>query len=102
METVNDMGMGWNLGNTFESFGSFENIKTPDDQIKYWGNKVPKRELFQNIKKYGFKTIRLQFDLESDATTEQMDSLKKLTERYCVVYQTLVKGVSVETRFHNS
>ena len=59
METVNDMGMGWNLGNTFESYGSFENIKTPDDQIKYWGNKVPKRELFQNIKKYGFKTIRL-------------------------------------------
>ena len=44
METVNDMGMGWNLGNTFESYGSFENIKTPDDQIKYWGNKDPKRE----------------------------------------------------------
>ncbi|MDB5198072.1 MAG: OsmC-like protein [Chitinophagaceae bacterium] len=47
----------------------------------------------------GFKTIRLQFNLDSNATAEQMESLKKLTERYCVVYQTLVKGVSVETQF---
>ena len=50
----------------------------------------------------GFKTIRLEFNLDSDATTEQIESLKKLTERYCVVYQTLIKGVSVETKFHLS
>jgi uncharacterized OsmC-like protein len=47
----------------------------------------------------GFKTIRLLFDLETDASAEQIASLSKLTERYCVVYQTLVKGVSVETRY---
>ena len=47
----------------------------------------------------GFTAIRLSFDLDSNATTEQMQSLAKLTERYCVVYQTLVKGVNVETRF---
>jgi uncharacterized OsmC-like protein len=47
----------------------------------------------------GFKTIRLQFNLQSNATQEQIESLKKLTERYCVVYQTLVKGVSVESSF---
>ena len=47
----------------------------------------------------GFKTIRLLFDLETDATSEQIASLSKLTERYCVVYQTLVKGVSVETKY---
>lgn len=45
----------------------------------------------------GFTSIRLQFQLESNATAEQMESLKKLTERYCVVYQTLTKGVPVET-----
>jgi uncharacterized OsmC-like protein len=50
----------------------------------------------------GFKTIRLNFDLDSNADEEQIASLKKLTERYCVVYQTLVKGVSVETQFHLS
>jgi len=47
----------------------------------------------------GFKTIRLLFDLETDATAEQMTSLSKLTERYCVVYQTLMKGVTVETKY---
>jgi len=47
----------------------------------------------------GFKTIRLQFNIESNATAEQMESLAKLTERYCVVYQTLVKGVEIEPRF---
>ena len=44
----------------------------------------------------GFRNIRLIFDLESTATAEQMQSLMKLTERYCVVYQTLTKGVPVE------
>jgi uncharacterized OsmC-like protein len=37
----------------------------------------------------GFKNIRLHFTLESDAKQEEIDSLIKLTERYCVVYQTL-------------
>lgn len=47
----------------------------------------------------GFQTIRLSFILDSDATVEQIQTLAKLTERYCVVYQTLTKGVSVETIF---
>jgi uncharacterized OsmC-like protein len=50
----------------------------------------------------GFKTIRLQFNLDSSATTEQMEGLAKLTERYCVVYQTLTKGVKIETQYHLS
>jgi uncharacterized OsmC-like protein len=37
----------------------------------------------------GFQTIRLRFELDSDATEEQLASLQKLTERYCVVLQTL-------------
>jgi uncharacterized OsmC-like protein len=39
--------------------------------------------------KVGFGAIRLRFDLDSDATSEQLDTLLKLTERYCVVLQTL-------------
>ena len=50
----------------------------------------------------GFKTIRLKFDLESNASDEQIASLKKLTERYCVVYQTLLKGVAIETGFQQA
>src|ERR1700693_365774 len=37
----------------------------------------------------GFQNIRLRFDLDTDATDEQIATLLKLTERYCVVYQTL-------------
>jgi uncharacterized OsmC-like protein len=48
----------------------------------------------------GFKTILLSFVLDTDATPEQLQTLTKLTERYCVVYQTLVKGVPVETSFN--
>ncbi len=50
----------------------------------------------------GFKTIRLEFDLDTDASEDQIASLKKLTERYCVVYQTLAKGVAVETSYHSA
>jgi uncharacterized OsmC-like protein len=37
----------------------------------------------------GFRQIRLHFDLDSDASEEQLATLLRLTERYCVVYQTL-------------
>jgi uncharacterized OsmC-like protein len=37
----------------------------------------------------GFQNIRLQFTLDTDATEEQLSTLLRLTERYCVVYQTL-------------
>jgi uncharacterized OsmC-like protein len=45
----------------------------------------------------GFRDIRLRFELESDATDEQLDTLLALTERYCVVFQTLAHppGLSV-------
>lgn len=37
----------------------------------------------------GFADIRLNFDLDTDAAPDQLDTLLRLTERYCVVYQTL-------------
>ncbi|HUA51996.1 MAG TPA: OsmC family protein [Candidatus Sulfotelmatobacter sp.] len=37
----------------------------------------------------GFRDVRLAFDLDTDAPQDKLDSLVKLTERYCVVYQTL-------------
>jgi uncharacterized OsmC-like protein len=37
----------------------------------------------------GFREIRVYFELESSATPEELEALKRLTERYCVVYQTL-------------
>jgi uncharacterized OsmC-like protein len=43
----------------------------------------------------GFGNIRLSFDLDSDADEEQLATLIKLTERYCVVYQTLRRAPPV-------
>jgi len=43
----------------------------------------------------GFQTIRLTFEVDSDATDEQLDTLQRLTERYCVVYQTLRQPSSI-------
>ena len=37
----------------------------------------------------GFRTIRLNFELDTDASDEELDTLLRLTQRYCVVYQTL-------------
>jgi uncharacterized OsmC-like protein len=45
----------------------------------------------------GFRNIRLFFSFQSNATEEQLASLKKLTERYCVVYQTITNGVGIES-----
>ena len=43
----------------------------------------------------GFKQIRLNFDLDTDASEEQLATLLRLTERYCVVYQTLSKPAEI-------
>jgi uncharacterized OsmC-like protein len=45
----------------------------------------------------GFSTIRLSFDLDADADEEQLATLEKLTERYCVVYQTLASAPALTT-----
>jgi uncharacterized OsmC-like protein len=45
----------------------------------------------------GFKSIRLSFALDSDADPEQLETLLRLTERYCVVLQTLAGTPQLET-----
>jgi len=44
----------------------------------------------------GFQRIRVHFDLDTDATEEQISTLIKLTERYCVVFQTLSQPPKIE------
>ena len=46
----------------------------------------------------GFKDIRLRFELDTDASADQLATLQKLTERYCVVYQTLRQAPDIEVR----
>jgi uncharacterized OsmC-like protein len=44
----------------------------------------------------GFRAIRLRFALDTDASADQLATLFKLTERYCVVYQTLRSGAPID------
>ena len=46
----------------------------------------------------GFREIRLRFDLDTDAPQDKLDQLLKLTERYCVVYQTIKAGPPVDVK----
>jgi uncharacterized OsmC-like protein len=43
----------------------------------------------------GFRAIRLHFELDADIDDEELEKLLAVTERYCVVYQTLARGVPV-------
>ena len=59
LEIVDDMGIGWNLGNTYECYMLNKTLKEPDEQFTLWGNIIPTKESVVSIKKYGFKTIRV-------------------------------------------
>src|SRR3977135_3154084 len=50
----------------------------------------------------GFAQIRLRFDVETDAAQDKLDQLLKLTERYCVVYQTLKSGPPIDVKLARS
>lgn len=48
----------------------------------------------------GFRSIRLRFDLETDVSDDQLDTLLELTERYCVVYQTLASALQLSASWN--
>jgi len=50
----------------------------------------------------GFQDVRLRFDIRSSATREDLDTLMRLTERYCVVYQTLKNSPVLSIDFRSS
>jgi hypothetical protein len=54
METIKDMGYGINLGNTFDCYSETEQIKTPDEQITFWGKCKTNKS---NVRKYKKKWI---------------------------------------------
>ena len=47
----------------------------------------------------GFRAIRLAFELDTDADEDQLATLRKLTERYCVVFQTISRSPELSTSF---
>ena len=58
LEMIKDMGIGYNLGNTFDCYDFMTKINTPEEQITLKGNVLPTKNMIKRIKRYGFKTIR--------------------------------------------
>lgn len=50
----------------------------------------------------GFRSIRLLFGLDTDATGDELDTLLRLTERYCVVYQTIARAPELSASWERS
>ena len=88
MDIVNNMGMGWNLANTFDCYSDYKEIKTPDEQITLWGNNVPTKELFIKLKKYGFKAIRFPV-----TWFHFMDEVGNINLSGCIVLKRLLIGL---------
>jgi endoglucanase len=60
IELVNEMGIGYNLGNTYNCCIISEEDNIKSQQINNWGTILPTKKQINQIKKYGFKTIRFQ------------------------------------------
>ena len=119
IETVKDMGLSWNFGNTFDCFGTWKEIKVPDDQITMWGNVVPTEEMVVTIKKYGFKTVRFPvtwmnfMDDSGNVSSEWMSRVKEVVDwiikadMYCILNihhdgvagNWLAEGAKAKNRF---
>ena len=82
-EIVREMGMGYNIANTFDSFSYYDILETPDEQIGLNGNIAPTKNMIKKIKKYGFKTIRIPvtwmhfIDGEGNIKSEWMARIKE-------------------------
>jgi len=94
IQIVDDMGLGYNLGKTYNccSFIDEENILY--EQIKTWGTILPTKKMIKKIKKYGFKTIRFQIlytNLTDFSNSEWLMRVKEIVERiikegmYCIL-----------------
>ncbi len=87
-ETVKNMGIGWNLGNTLEACGDWINGSTVKDYETAWGNPVTTKEMIDGIRAAGFKTVRIPVawsNLMAADYTINIELLKRVKEvvDYC-------------------
>ena len=121
-DTVRDMGIGYNLGNTFDSYVyEIEEINSPEEQITLFGNSLPTKNMIKKLKKYGFKTIRFPvtwlyfIDDYGNINSEWMLLVKEVVsliikeELYCIlnIYNDayfgnwISRGIEVKDKYIN-
>ena len=60
LQLVNDMGIGYNLGQTFNCCNTTDEENSENEEIKLFGISLPTKNLLKEIRKNGFKTVRFQ------------------------------------------
>ncbi len=84
-QIVEDMGLGYNIGNTFDSIGSFITTTDPWEYQKGWGNDPVTKQFIQKIKQGGFKTVRFPV-----SWAQWIDSSNRIDPGYMNAVQTVV------------
>ena len=92
IETVNDMGLGYNMGKVFNYFNDSENESTQYDLT------LSSKKIITRIKKFGFKTIRYEFNYDylpkdntNNINSDWIDEIKKVinwiinSNMYCIL-----------------
>ena len=85
------MGIGYNLGNSFDCVDYSKKIENPNDIITLCGNPIPTKNTIAAIKKYGFKTIRLPI-----TWFYFMDELGKVNEEWMLRVKEVVDWIVKE------
>jgi len=83
IEVVNDMGIGYNLGNTYNYSDDLGNDSVENFEIKAWGTILPTKKMITRIKKNGFKTIRFQvkyMNYTNEISTINIEWISKIKE----------------------
>ena len=83
IEVVNDMGIGYNLGNTYNYSDDLGNDSIENFEIKTWGTILPTKKMITRIKKNGFKTIRFQvkyMNYTNEISTINIEWISKIKE----------------------
>ena len=92
IEIVNEMGIGYNLGNSFDCFN--ETINSIDNLITSKGNPIPTKKTIASIKKYGFKTIRFPV-----SWSDFMDEAGKINSEWMTRVKEVVNWTVEEKMF---
>lgn len=77
VELVEDMGLGWNLGNALDSTNTWDSSLTPTKIETAWGNPVTTESMIKEIKKSGFNTVRIPvtwWDMTGKSGTASMSA----------------------------
>jgi len=89
IQIVNEMGIGYNLGNTYNCCIISEEDNIKNEQINNWGTILPTKKQINQIKNYGFKTIRFQVvynNLISESENIKSNWIKELKKIIDYIY----------------